>query len=60
MSATITVSFKQTEGPGYLSHFELTRDGDNIVLQSVNRKGYAQMESVIDAKAFFEALEKLK
>lgn len=43
-----------------MTHFEITREGGTIILQSVNRRGYAVQEAEIEVEAFFEALEKLK
>ena len=57
---TFTATFRKTEGPGFHSHFEITRDGDKVTIQIVNKRGYCQTESEMDAKDFFNVIDKLK
>lgn len=57
---TMTATFRMTDAPKWLSHFEITRDGDKITIQVVKRNGYAQCEAEIDTKDFFQYMHKLE
>ena len=57
---TTTVAFDKTDGPGYLRHFEIVRDGDTVFIQSVNSRGFCQVEAAVPATDFFAAVEKLR
>lgn len=57
---TMTAMYHMTDAPGYLSHFEITRDGDKVILQVVERSGYMACEAEIDASTFFDMMTKLK
>jgi hypothetical protein len=42
---TTAVQVPIEEGPDWLSHFEFSREGDEIVIQAVNKKGFSYAES---------------
>lgn len=45
MSFTTTVNLPLEEGPDWLSHYEFSREGDEVVIQVVNKKGFAYAEA---------------
>lgn len=57
---TMTATFRMTDSPKWLSHFEITRDGDKITILVVKRNEIIQCEADADAKQFFDMIDKLK
>lgn len=45
MSFTTSIQLKLEDGPEWLSHFEFSREGDEIVIQLVNKRGFSYAES---------------
>lgn len=60
LGQTMTATFKMTDAPKWLSHLEVTRDGDRINIIAVKRNGYAQFEIDTNAVEFFDSMAKLK
>ena len=57
---TVTAAFRMTDAPGYISHIEITRDGDKVILQVIKRNGYVACEAAVGAKRFFRCMDKLE
>lgn len=60
LGQTMTFTYKVTDGPKWLSHLEITRDGDSIKILAVKRSGYLQFEIDTNAAEFFDSMAKLK
>jgi hypothetical protein len=60
MSNTVAIQIGMTDAPKYLTHFEISLEGDNVVVQIVNRRGYTQAEAVLPREEFFELIGKLQ
>jgi hypothetical protein len=57
---TLTFTYNVTDGPKWMSHFEITRDDETITITGMKRNGYAQAEVEISAADFFKMVDKLK
>lgn len=45
MAFSTSVQVPLEDGPSWLSHFEFSREGDEIVIQVVNKRGFSYAES---------------
>lgn len=54
MAFETAVKIPLTEGPEWLSHTEIYREGDEIIIQVVNKKGFAYTESRLSDLEFNE------
>lgn len=58
---TMTATYRVDEdSPIWLSHFEITRDGNKITILTRKRNGNISGEAEIDAEEFFHAMQQLK
>lgn len=57
---TMTATYRVSDAPSYLSHFEITRDGEEVTIQMVKRNGYLAAEARVSADAFFRTMQAMK
>lgn len=60
LGQTMTATFNMTDAPPWLSHLEITRNGDRIEIIAVKRNGHVQFEINTNAAEFFDSMAKLK
>lgn len=60
LGQTMTATFRMTDAPAWLSHLEITRNGDRIEIIAVKRSGNVQFEIDTNAAEFFDSMAKLK